>query len=286
MKRVIRRMMTVVAATSSAIICLAHGNLADEAAWRAFTGSRQPDDVVAYVPNGAANQSLEIYLPPEATEGKPAPVLLFVHGGGWIRGTRSALAAHARYFAARGWVCVNISYRLTSEPGVTLADQQADVRAAFEWVHAHASRRGWDRERISALGESAGGQLVCALGVLPPETGSGSAHSLVLVNPVLDLTKLPWALTTPGVRDAALASPLLHLTSEAPPILLLHGRKDVTVPVAQAEAFAAKAKSVGADVRLIVLENAEHAFLLEGFGDPAGIRNALGQIAEYLDSER
>jgi acetyl esterase/lipase len=239
---------------------------------------------------------LEIFAPPDSNvAGKPRPVLILVHGGGWSRGTRDALAPHARYFAARGWVCINISYRLTSEPGVTLNEAQADVRAALTWVRSEAEKRGWDPARICALGESAGGQLVCALGLLPPEPERWRVHALVLVNPVLDLTTLGWALNTRGLQEAGpvnpataaqhpagLASPVFHLTRETPPILLLHGRKDVTVPVAQAEAFAARAKAVGASVELVVMENSAHAFVLREFGRPDEIHAALRQIADFL----
>ncbi len=190
---------------------------------------------------------------------------------------------------------MNISYRLTSEPGVTLNEAQADVRAALAWVRAEAEKRGWDPARICALGESAGGQLVCALGLLPPEPERWRVHSLVLVNPVLDLTTLSWALNTQGLKEAGpvnpataaqhpagLASPLFHLTHDTPPILLLQGRKDVTVPVAQAEVFAARGKAVGASVELVVMENSAHAFLLRDFGRPDEIRAALRQIADFL----
>ena len=277
-------------------ICLGQRAATEEAAWAAFTQSTKPEATVRYIPTGTENQELDIFSPPAAQKsGKPRPVLILVHGGGWSGGSRDALAPHARYFAARGWVCVNISYRLTSVPGITLAEAQQDVRAAFDWVRSEAGKRGWDPNRISALGESAGGQLACALGVLPPEPKRWRAHSLVLVNPVLDLTTLNWALNTPGLREAGpvdpataaqhpagLVSPIFHLTREAPPILLLHGRKDVSVPIAQAEAFAARAKSVGAVVELVVLENSAHAFLLREYGNPVDMRAALQRIAQFL----
>lgn len=277
-------------------ICFGQGSAAEEMAWSAFTRARPPESTVKYAANGSENQALEIYSPPAtAGSGERRPVLLLVHGGGWSGGSREALAPHARYFAARGWVCVNISYRLTSEPGVTLTEAQADVRAALAWVRAQAATRGWDPARISALGESAGGQLVCALGLLPPEPEQWRVNSLVLVNPVLDLTTLSWTLNTPGLREAGpvnpasaaqhpagLASPLFHLTRDAPPILLLHGRKDVSVPIAQAEAFAARAKAVGAKVELVVFENSAHAFLLREYGQPDEIRTVLKRIADFL----
>ena len=270
--------------------------LREKEAWDAFAQTSSPAETVHYLSRGTEKQELEIYLPSGAAKTtKARPVLLLVHGGGWSGGAREALAPHARYFAALGWVCVNISYRLTSKPGVTLMKAADDVRAAFDWVRAEAPRRGWDPNRISAFGESAGGQLACALGVLPPEAKRWRAHALVLINPVLDLTTLNWALSVPGVREggpidpatiathpAWTVSPLFHLTADSPPMLLLHGRKDVTVPVAQTEAFAAAAKKAGAKVELVVLENAAHAFLLHGYGEPDTMRLALRHAAQFL----
>lgn len=279
-----------------AVGCLSCGATTDDTAWAAFAQATRPAETARYVANGSANQELDVLLPADSSDvDKPRPVLILVHGGGWSGSSREALAPHARYFAALGWVCVNISYRLTSEPGVTIFDAQADVRAALAWVRAEAPRRHWDSTHICGLGESAGGQLVCALGILPPDAAQWRVRSLVLVNPVLDLTTLNWALNTPGLREAGpiqpgtaeqhpagLASPLLHLTRDAPPVLLLHGRKDVSVPIAQAEAFAARAKTVGAQVELVVFEKSAHAFLLREVGAPDEIRSALQRIALFL----
>lgn len=294
----LRRRGWLLAAAVSALAASCFGQTAagDEAAWAAFTQATPPAFTASYVANGTANQTLEVFAPPGAPDsGKLRPVLILVHGGGWTSGTRDALAPHARYFAARGWICVNISYRLAGEAGVTLPDAQSDVRAALAWVRSQVAQRGWDPARISGLGESAGGQLVCALGILPPTPEPWRVHSLVLVNPILDLTTLKWALTLPGFRGAGpvnpataaqhpagVVSPMFFLTRESPPILLLQGRKDVTVPVAQAEAFAARAKSVGASVDLVVYEKSAHAFLLREYGRPDEIRTALQRIAAFL----
>ena len=274
----------------------AAGADAEKRAWDAFNAATPPAETVRYVAPGAEKQELDLY--PAATTAKKhgsRPVLMLVHGGGWGGGNREALAPHARYFAALGWDCVNISYRLTSIPGVTLMNSQEDVRAAFDWVRHQSAARKWDTSRIVALGESAGGQLACALGLLPPEPQRWRAHSLVLVNPVLDLTALSWALNQPGLREAGpfndttasqhparAVSPLFHLRADCPPILLIHGRSDSVVPFAQAEAFATRAASVRAKVELVALDDTNHAFLLKEFGTPAAMRATLQRIAQFL----
>ena len=278
----------------------AHGqnSPSDQPAWAAFTQKAAPPTTERY---GSANalQELEIYpaRPSAGSAGRPTPVLMLVHGGGWGGGTRDALAPHARYFAALGWTTVNISYRLTSLPGVTLMDAQEDARAAFDWIRTHASQRGWDAKRVIVLGESAGGQLACAMGVLPPDAPRWQPQALVLINPVLDLTSLPWALNQPGLREAGpfnsaaadkhpayAVSPLFHVTKNSPRTLLIHGRDDSVVPFAQAESYAGPAKTAGAKVELVALEKTGHAFILNEFGSPEAIRATLQRIAQFLNS--
>ena len=129
---------------------------AESLAWAAFEKKSPPPPAERYA-TADPLQELEIYpaLPAAKGSGAAKPVLILIHGGGWGGGTRDALAPHARYFAALGWTSLNLSYRLTSQPGVTLMNAQEDVRAAFDWVRAQASPRGWDARRIVVLGESA-----------------------------------------------------------------------------------------------------------------------------------
>lgn len=270
----------------------------EDTAWAAFQEKASPAPAAERYGSADPLQELEVY--PAEVRGSdrgPKPVLLLIHGGGWGGGTRAALAPHARYFAALGWTVINLSYRLTSQPGVTLMNAQDDVRAAFDWIRAQAPARGWDARRIAVLGESAGGQLACALGVLPPDPSRWQPHSLVLINPVLDLTSLSWALNQPGLREAGaftqenrgrhpatLVSPLHQLSLDSPPTLLIHGRDDSVVPFSQAEAYAARAKSVTAKVELVALEKTNHAFFLPEFGSREAIHATLQRIAQFLDT--
>jgi acetyl esterase/lipase len=285
----------LVAGASATWIHAANSTL-EPSAWDAFNRASPPAATLRYISTATQQQDLDLYTAaPGATKNQKRPVLILIHGGGWGGGTREALAPHARYFAALGWECVNLSYRLTSQPGVTLMNAQEDIRAAFDWVRAEAEKRGWDGTRVAALGESAGGQLACALGILPPEPKRSRVHALVLVNPVLDLTLLPWALNQPGLRDAGpydpakstdhparLVSPVFHLAADNPRVLLIHGRDDSVVPFTQAEVFADRATKAGAKVELVALEKTNHAFLLLQYGTPEVMRSTLKRIAEFL----
>lgn len=103
---------------------------------------------------------------PEAAEG--APVVLWIHGGAFERGTSALPAYDGTTFARNGIVFVSINYRLGSEgfsvlDGVPRNLGLRDAAAALEWVHREISLFGGDPAQITVMGESAGGSLVSAL---------------------------------------------------------------------------------------------------------------------------
>lgn len=123
---------------------------------------------VAYGPE--ERQRLDLYAP-AATDG-PAPVLLWVHGGGFIRGEKSSpdhpFNAHAGRWAARnGMLGAVMNYRLA--PGSTWPAGGEDVGAAIDWLRAHAAEHGGDPARIVAVGTSAGAVHVATHLQLRPE---------------------------------------------------------------------------------------------------------------------
>lgn len=114
-------------------------------------------------------QRLDLYAPVEAAE--PAPVLLWVHGGGFLRGEKAApdhpFNAHVGRWAAReGMVGAVINYRLA--PGATWPAGGEDVAAAVDWLRANVSQHGGDPARIVLVGTSAGStHLATALRLRP-----------------------------------------------------------------------------------------------------------------------
>lgn len=93
-----------------------------------------------------------------------APVVVWVHGGGYRTGDKANNMRDKVQFAReRGWVLVSVNYRLTrpGEPGsAQFPDHYDDVAAAFAWVHGHAGEYGGDASRIALLGHSAGADIV------------------------------------------------------------------------------------------------------------------------------
>lgn len=117
----------------------------------------------------AANlTSLDVHAPAKACD---APVVIWVHGGGYQTGDkRNQMADKVRLFNQRGWILVSVNYRLTTpgKPGsAVFPDHYQDVAAAVAWVHAQIPRYGGDPERTALLGHSAGADIVSNLTAQP-----------------------------------------------------------------------------------------------------------------------
>lgn len=235
------------------------------------------------------------FRPADVPPSERRPAIVWIHGGAWIGGNPDGFMPHARYFASRGLVGVNLTYRLARPGETTLADCIADVRSALRYLRAHASTLGLDPARIAVAGDSAGGHLAAALATLPdyqhPSDDlslSGRPDALLLYNPVLDLTEADWirfAVGGPALADrkktprpvhpasldlARSLSPVFHVPADLPPTLLLHPRHDRVVPVSQAERFAAAALAAGARCDLVTPEAPAigHAFVIAGWKHP------------------
>lgn len=114
---------------------------------------------------------LDLYLPVTPIR-RPAPVIVFLHGGGWSGGTRTTGPDFTRYFAQDGFAMASIEYRLT--PSVTFPGNVEDVRTAVRWLRANAATHGLDPERICLWGTSAGGHLAAVAGLAPRGTFEGT----------------------------------------------------------------------------------------------------------------
>lgn len=100
---------------------------------------------------------LDVYQPMDA-DGRLFPVIVNVHGGGWVYGDKERYQFYAMNLAQRGFVVVNFSYRLAPEN--KFPDQLEDVCAVFKWVLSHAEKFGMDKARIFGVGDSAGANLL------------------------------------------------------------------------------------------------------------------------------
>jgi acetyl esterase/lipase len=102
-----------------------------------------------------------------ATAPKPAPLVVFVHGGGWKRGDKKGATGSQKvdHLVGEGYAFASINYRLV--PDAPVEQQAEDVAAAVAWLRAHAERLGIDPTRIVLMGHSAGAHLVALVGTDP-----------------------------------------------------------------------------------------------------------------------
>ena len=174
---------------------------------------------VAYAQVGGTTLRLDLYLP--AATGTTAPVLVWIHGGGWCSGGRSPLAAYARPLVGQGVAVVAVSYRLTSSvpncsnsAGSIWPAQIHDLKGAVRWLRANAALYNLDPSRIAVWGQSAGAHVASILalssGVAELEGNVGGnlgQSSAVLAGiaffPPTDLLQLgpDFALTPPNRPD-------------------------------------------------------------------------------------
>jgi len=254
--------------------------------------------VETYKTVGDQALKLYVYYPPATPAPERGfPVLLFVHGGGWERESPAIVGMHCRYFASRGLLAIAVQYRLSEPGGRTIPNCVTDVKSAIRWIRQHASELKVNPDKLAAAGESAGGQLAAAAGVIdglnePGEDKSVSSRPnlMILFNPVIDMadTNHPiWNMTKLVDRDGhpvpgETVSPFHHVKAGAPPALLMHGTKDDCTWLEASERFVKKSRAAGNSIDFVTLPGKSHAFLLRGYGDDPTIVHALRVTDEFL----
>jgi acetyl esterase/lipase len=119
---------------------------------------------VRYYP-GQDRHLADIFTP---ESDKPAPVVIFAHGGGWVIGDKNLFGLYrgvARWIARQGYVVVTINYRLS--PAVQHPEHCKDMARAYAWVRKNIKEYGGDPDRIVLSGHSAGGHLAALVGTDP-----------------------------------------------------------------------------------------------------------------------
>ena len=145
---------------------------------------------------------VRIYKPASAQEGRPLPVVLYVHGGGWVIADLDVYDASPRALAnAAHAVVVSTHYRQAPEHPFPAAHE--DVYAAYKWVLANARDLGGDASRVAVAGESAGGNLACATCLNARDEGVPLPAHQVLVYPIAGFDT-----QTESYREMAQAKPL------------------------------------------------------------------------------
>jgi len=268
------------------------------------------DGDISYGGCGSRNH-LDIWRRPDLDRDGRAPVLLQVHGGGWMLGNKRGQAHPLMsHLAELGWICVAINYRLS--PRSTWPDHIVDVKRAIAWTKEHIASYGGDPDWIAITGGSAGGHLSSLAALTPNNPGfqpgfeeiDTRVQAAVPFYGVYDFTRTDTALhplmvpvvakhvfklsRTDIAEPFRVASPITHVSEEAPPFFVLHGTNDSLVPVEQARSFVSRLREVSRrPVAYAELPCAQHGFDILGSARAAHAAVAVEQfLAEMYASRR
>ena len=246
---------------------------------------------------------LDLHKP---SSGTGAPLLVFVHGGGWEAGSKAQMPLAA--IVERGYVVASLDFRPASK--APFPGQVHEIKAAIRYLRANAGRHGYDARRIGIAGTSSGAHLAALVGTtngdaelegaLGAHTSESSAvQAIVSYFGASNLTTIltqstPFGL---GVREPALkrllgalpkeneaaaklASPVFHVDRTDPPLFLLHGDLDPQMPINQSHELEGAYEQHGLDVSFIVVHGAAHGG--DAFYAPANVERVAAFLAANL----
>lgn len=256
------------------------------------TGGERKLEVV-YKTVAGRDLTLDLYYPTDR-QSAPCPVIVFTHGGGWAAGSRykaasGSFAAVFGQLVKQGFAVAPVTYRLAKKDrNVAIRDCVIDCKDAFRYLAKNSDSLGIDPDRIGVMGDSAGGHLAQMLLLTSPEQLPG--------DPVLadvsyrmfagaswygpcdfektDLfnhddradfrdrfaDRILGSNTGPNEKLVRYreVSPVNYLSRHSPPLLMIQGDRDTTIPVKHAHYMKQKADTLKAPVQIMIVRNAGH----------------------------
>ncbi|WP_293374756.1 alpha/beta hydrolase [Nevskia sp.] len=226
----------------------------------------------------------DLYTPAGTPPPGGWPAVVVIHGGGWKSGDREQVEGIARRVARRGYVTLNITYRLV--PEAIFPKPVADVQQAVRWLRSNAGQHRVNPQRIGAWGYSAGAHLAALVGSLSPGDRlyqpDAGLKAIVAGGTPSDLRKFHGGTLVPnflGERwsEGSVAfresSPAAYVTPGDPPVFLYHGGWDTLVPFDQASDYKIALDAAGVPNELYELRGLGHitAFLMDGEAVQRGV---------------
>ena len=263
----------------AALVVLPSGVLAqldDTQAWASHLSNQyQVLPNVTYLTASNRDNKVDLYLP-RGTD-SPAPVLVYIHGGGWVGGSKESSVLRLIPWMEMGWAVVNVQYRLGE---VSLAPAAVeDCLCALRWIIRNASNYNIDPERIVVTGNSAGGHLALTTGMVPASAGldrqcpGSETLSVAAIINWYGITDVGDLLDGPNTKSYAVewmgsmpnrfeiaerVSPLTYVRSGLPPILTIHGDADPTVPYQHGVQLHEELNKVGVSNQLHTVPGGQH----------------------------
>lgn len=255
------------------------------------TGAERKLDLT-YKTVGKKKLKLDLYYP-TAKRGEKAPLLIYTHGGGWAAGSRAgaakgSFAAVFKPLLAEGFAVASVSYRLARN-GSTMRNCIIDSKDALRYLVKNSVSLALDPGQLFVFGDSAGGHIAQMLLLTPPDTLTGDpdlakvSYQLTsglswygpcdfvdislfnhddrpnfrnrFANRILGEKELSADEKTKLYREM---SPVTYLRKDSPPLLMIQGNKDTTIPVKHAYRMAREAAKLKAPVKTLIVKNSGH----------------------------
>ena len=244
---------------------------------------------------------LNVYIPEEYIGESPwwindkkgeKPTLLYIHGGGWVGGSKDKRAFNFLPYVFRNWVVISINYRLAQEAKAPAAVE--DCLSALKWIHTNAEKYEIDTSRIVVSGGSAGGHLSLLTGML--QEGDQLCNGKLKVDKtrkvaaivnwfgVTDFNHYP--LPTQWFGDNIDAeeyirtlSPINYVRKNGTPVLSIHGTEDPAVSVNQTISLHKKLRESGINEKMYLIEGKKH-----GEFTPQEFTQIYKEIWKFLES--
>jgi acetyl esterase/lipase len=261
---------------------------------------------LVYVRANGWEGKLDVYAQRTPPNSPPTPVVIFIHGGGWVQGTKEgSMVRGVLPYIAMGYSVVNVEYRLAN---VSLAPAAIeDCRCALRWVVAHAKDYNLDVNRIVISGESAGGHLALTTGMIPASAGfdrtcftTSEPRVAAIVDffgitDVADLLDGPnkkpfpeswpytvqWLGNQPNRADVAkAASPLTYVRVGVPPTISIHGDADPLVPYAHSTRLQEALQKAGVAHEFVTIPSGGH-----GNFSTAEWQRAFSAVEKFLSTQ-
>lgn len=257
-----------------------------------------------YMKSGGAAFTLDVFKAPKVG----SPAVIWLVSGGWFSKHQDINPALAKAFNDAGITLVQVVHG--SQPKYQLAEIVPMIRRAVRYVHANATRFGIDGNKIGISGASAGGHLslmaagmgddgdpnaqdpvekasskVNAVGVFFPPTDFlnwGRPNYVPLDNALMSVFLPAFGVNAQTPKEklpevARTFSPILKITASFPPTMLIHGDKDMLVPIQQSQSFDAALAKVGVDHTFITVPGGGH--------DQKTVEPGLPKLIEWFKSK-
>jgi acetyl esterase/lipase len=258
---------------------------------------------VPYVTSATGEQlKLDLYLPGSAG----APLLVYLHGGGWENGNKTAMPLEP--LVARGFAIASLDFSPASK--ARFPGQIHEIKAGIRFLRAEASRYGYDASRIGIVGASSGAHLAAVVGTSNGSTElegalgdhrdqSSEVQAIVSYFAATNLTTI-LAQSTPfglNIREPALlrllgappkdaealaklASPVFQVDRADPPLLMFHGDQDPQMPINQSHELQGAYERQGLQVDFIVVHGAAHGG--DAFYTPENVERVVTFLGAQL----